>query len=174
MKDGTYENYPLWMVAFTLLVQLAIYALGAYIVLQFGLIFLAIYIACILALEYRVLRHSCVDCSYYGRTCCFGRGRLCTFIFKKGDPEKFPKKQIGWTDILPDFLIALVPLVLGIVLLLLRFDVVLLAIVVALAVLAFPGTGFIRSTWACRYCRQREMGCPAEQLFSRKREEEPR
>jgi len=170
MKTGTYENYPLRMVAPTLLVQLAVYILGAYIVLQIGPVFLVIYLACILVLEYRLLRHSCVDCSYYGKVCCFGRGRLCAFLFGKGDPKKFPEKKIGWTDILPDFLISIVPLLLGILLLVLRFDVLLLGAVVALALLAFPANGFIRGMWACRHCRQREAGCPAEKLFSRNRE----
>jgi hypothetical protein len=174
MKAGTHENFPRWMVAFTLLIQVAVYTLGAYIVLKFGLVFLVIYGACILALEYRLLRHSCVDCYYYGRMCCFGKGRLCALFFGKGDQNKFPGKKIGWRDIIPDFLISLVPLLLGIILLVLRFDAVLFAVVVTLAVLAFPGSGFIRGTWACRYCRQREMGCPAEQLFSRNRREDGR
>jgi hypothetical protein len=171
MEDGMYENFPPWMVASTLLVQLAVYALGAYILLQIGIVFLVIYVACILALEYRLLRHHCVDCYYYGRRCCFGKGRLSALLFRKGNPENFPGKKIGWTDILPDFLIALVPIVLGIILLVLRFDPFILAAVVLLAILAFPGSGFIRSRWSCRFCRQRERGCPAEQLFNRKKQE---
>lgn len=169
MKAGTCEQFPRWMVASTVLVQVSIYALGAYIVLQLGPVFLVIYGACILFLEYRLLRHHCVDCSYYGKLCCFGRGKLSALLFGKGDPEKFAGMQIGWRDILPDFLVSVVPLILGIVLVLLRFDAVLLGAILALALLAFPVTGFIRGTWACRYCRQRELGCPAERLFSRKK-----
>jgi len=171
MEDGTYDDFPRWMVASALLVQLAIYALGSYILLRIGIVFLVIYVACILALEYRLLRHHCVDCYYYGRRCCFGKGRLCALFFRKGNPEHFSGKEIGWTDILPDFLVALVPIVLGIILLVLSFDPFLLAAVVLLAILAFPGSGFIRSRWACRYCRQREKGCPAERLFDRKKGE---
>jgi hypothetical protein len=174
MEECRYENFPRWMVASTILVQLAVCVLGAYIVLQIGIVFLVIYVACILALEYRLLRYHCVDCYYYGKRCCFGKGRLSALFFGKGDPEKFLGKEIGWRDILPDFLISVVPLVLGIGLLLISFDPVLLAAVVALAILAFPGSGFIRGRWACRYCRQREPGCPAEQLFNRKRREEAR
>lgn len=171
MGDGTYENFPPWMVASTLLVQLAVYALGAYILLRIGMVFLVIYVACILALEYRLLRHHCVDCYYYGRSCCFGKGMLCALFFRKGTPGNFSGKEIGWTGILPDFLVALVPILLGIVLLVLRFDSFLLGAVVLLAILAFPGTGLIRSRWSCRFCRQRERGCPAEQLFNRKKGE---
>lgn len=172
MANGTYENFPPWMVASTLLVQLAVYALGGFIILRLGAVFLAIYLAFILVLEYRLVRHHCVDCYYYGRTCCFGRGRLCAALFRKGDPEAFMKREIRWTDILPDFLVSLVPLVLGVILLVFRFDAILLAVMVALAVLAFPAQGFIRGAWSCRFCRQRELGCPAEKLFARKSREE--
>ena len=167
MQDGPRENFPLRMVVPTLLAQLAVYVLGGFVILRFGPVFLAIYIACILGLEYRLLRHSCVDCYYYGRTCCFGRGRLCALILGKGDPKRFPERKIGWVRILPDFLISIVPLLAGIILLALRFDILLFAVVAALAILAFPANGFIRGAWACRYCRQREAGCPAEHLFSR-------
>jgi hypothetical protein len=172
MEDGTCEQYPRWMVASTLLAQLAVYALGTFIVLRFGLAFAVIYLACILALEYRLVRYHCVDCYYYGKTCCFGRGRLCALLFGKGDPACFTARQVGWKDILPDFLVALVPLVLGIIILVQGFDLLILAAMVALSILAFPGSGFIRSRWACRFCRQREEGCPAEGLFSRKKGKE--
>lgn len=171
---GGLENFPRWMVATTLLVSLAVYLLGAFILLQIGAIFVVIYAACILALEYRLLRHSCVNCYYYDRLCCFGKGKLAAVFFRKGDPGTFCKREIRWTDILPDFLIPLVPLLLGISLLVIRFDTLLLAAVVALAVLAFPAQGFIRGTWSCRFCRQRQLGCPAERLFARKGREESR
>jgi hypothetical protein len=168
MADPKFENFPLRMVAPAALAQLAIYVLGCFIVLRLGPDVLAAYIVYILILEYRVLRHSCVNCFYYGKVCCFGRGVLCALLFRKGERERFLQRKIGWADILPEFLVSLIPLLAGIILLVLGFDALLLAGVVALAILAFPVTGFIRGRWACRYCRQREAGCPAEQLFSRK------
>jgi F0F1-type ATP synthase membrane subunit c/vacuolar-type H+-ATPase subunit K len=30
------------------------------------------------------------------------------------------------------------------------------------------GNGYIRGNLTCKYCKQREIGCPAEQLFSKK------
>jgi hypothetical protein len=168
MEAGTYEDFPRWMVASTLFVQAAIYLLGAYIVLRVGTLLLVIYIASVLALEYRVLRHSCVNCFYHGRLCCFGRGKLCAAFFGKGDPEAFSRREIRWTDILPDFLVSLIPLLLGILLLVSRFDAILLGVILALGILAFPVQGLIRGTWSCRFCRQREFGCPAEKLFAGK------
>ena len=168
---GTCEQFPRWMVAVTVLIQLAIYLLGAYILLQVSAALVVIYAACILALEYRVLRHSCVNCYYFGRLCCFGRGRLAAVFLGKGDPEAFVKKEIRSVDIIPDFLVSLVPLILGILLLILSFDPVLLVAVVSLAVLAFPVQGLIRGNWSCRFCRQRELGCPAERLFAKKGDE---
>jgi hypothetical protein len=34
--------------------------------------------------------------------------------------------------------------------------------------LACVGNGFIRVSLACKFCRQRELGFPAEQLFDKK------
>ena len=44
-----------------------------------------------------------------------------------------------------------------------------LVLVAVLLILGFPGTAFVRGQLACRFCRQRELGCPAEQLFDRGR-----
>lgn len=173
MAAGALENFPRWMVASTLLVQLAVYALGGFIILRLGAVFLAIYLAFILILEYRLVRHHCVNCYYYDRLCCFGRGKICAVFFGKGDPKKFPERKIGWADILPDFLVSLIPLLIGIILLILRFDIILLTVMIALAVLAFPVQGFIRGRWSCRFCRQRELGCPAERLFGAPKERAP-
>jgi len=37
-----------------------------------------------------------------------------------------------------------------------------------LLVLSFGGNAFIRGSFACNYCKQKEIGCPAEKLFSKK------
>lgn len=37
-----------------------------------------------------------------------------------------------------------------------------------LMVLSTTGNAFIRGTFACQYCKQRDLGCPAEQLFNKK------
>jgi hypothetical protein len=42
-----------------------------------------------------------------------------------------------------------------------------LVLVVALIFLGFAGNAYVRSRLACRYCTQREIGCPAQKLFER-------
>jgi len=37
-----------------------------------------------------------------------------------------------------------------------------------LIVLSTTGNAFIRGTFTCKYCKQRDLGCPAEQLFNKK------
>ena len=176
METGTYEQFPGWMVATTALVSLATYLLGALILLRLGVVLVLIYACCILAMEYRVLSRSCVGCYYYDRFCCFGRGKLAALLVRKGNPEAFCRKEVRWTDILPSFLVSLVPIALGLLLpLFTGFDAILLGEIAALVLLAFPVQGFIRGRWSCRFCRQRELGCPAERLFAaRSRGKAPR
>jgi hypothetical protein len=161
----TYENFPIWIVILTNLVSLTIYAIGAYILYGFGPLYMGAYLLYCIWVESRILTKSCTDCYYYGKLCAFGKGKLCSWLLKKGSPQEFTDKKITWYDILPDFLVSLIPLIAGIVLLILRFSWLLLSLLIILFLLSFIGTGLIRGCLACRYCKQREIGCPAEQLF---------
>jgi len=118
-------------------------------------------------LEIQVLRKSCVNCYYYGKACAFGRGKLVCLFSKKGDSQEFSKRQVTWKDILPDILVSIIPIVAGVVLLIIDFNWVLLSSVLLLLLFTSAGNGIIRGSLACRYCRQREIGCPAEHLFKR-------
>lgn len=68
---------------------------------------------------------------------------------------------------MPDFLVSLIPLGVGITMLIRSFSWPVLLLIVTLAFLGSVGTGLVRSRLACNYCKQRELGCPAEQLFDK-------
>ena len=162
-----YEEYPWWIILLSNLVSLAIIAIGAFLIYQLGLAWMIVYLLFILALEVRLLRGSCVHCYYHGKTCAFGRGRVSGLFFEKGDPDKFSEKDVGWKDMIPDIMVALIPLVIGIILLIRDFSWLILAMLVLLLLLASSGNAWIRGSLACKYCKQREIGCPAEQLFAK-------
>jgi hypothetical protein len=169
MKDKCYENYPAASVAVANIFQFTIYIIGAVIIANLGLLWLGLYILYILFMEVRLLKKGCVNCYYYGKYCAFGKGKLCSLFFKKGDPKKFPRPEMTWKDIVPDFLVSLIPMVIGIVLMIIKFDWALLVMVVLLSLLISVGNGFVRGTLACKHCKQRELGCPAERLFNKKK-----
>ena len=168
-KEQGYENYPFWIVFLSNLVSIAIYFIGAFIIYQLGLIWLILYLIFIGILELRLLKGHCTNCYYYGKTCAFGKGRISRIFFKKGDLNKFCKKQITWKDIVPDFMVSLVPAIIWVILLIKKFNWILLLLVFILFILTFVGNGIMRSQLACKYCKQREIGCPAEQLFNKKK-----
>ena len=149
------------------LLSISMYLIGAAILYQIGLIWLVLYVLFILLLELRLVKGHCVDCWYYGRTCAFGKGRLSCMFFPKGTPEQFKKQTITWKDIVPDFLVFIIPLLVGIALLIHDFSWILLVLIIILFFLGFMGNAVVRSQLACRYCRQREIGCPAQRLFER-------
>lgn len=160
-----YENYPWWITTISNIFQLSIYGIGAYIIYRTGLIPLFVYIGFILLLEYRLLKKSCIHCYYYGKNCFSGKGKIASLIFKKGEPATFINKPIRFLDILPDFLVSLVPIATGIVLIIFQFEWHLITLIAILVLLTFSGNALIRSSLACKYCKQRLIGCPAEQLF---------
>jgi hypothetical protein len=88
---------------------------------------------------------------------------------KKGKTSKFIDKKISWYDLLPDFLVGIIPLVGGIILLYNDFSYILLGLIVLLLVIFFGGAGFIRGSFACRYCKQKELGCPAQEIFNKEK-----
>lgn len=162
-----YDNYPLKVVCFSNIVTFCIYLAGIIILANVGISVALLYLLYILILEFRLIRFHCVNCYYWGKTCAFGKGRISALFFKKGNPEKFCMKSFGWKDMIPDLLVSLIPFFAGIYLLFIRFNLIVLLSLIVLVFLSTKGNAFIRQTYACKYCKQRELGCPAEKLFSK-------
>lgn len=168
MKNKYYNSYPLPLVMTANLLSLLIYLFGLYIISFLGKSALTLFAFYILWLEYRVLSYSCRNCCYYGKLCAFGKGKLCALFFKKGNPKIFAQRTATWKDILPDFLVFLIPFTIGNLVLLKNFNLHLSLSLLALFLLSFFGTPLIRGKLSCKYCKQRERGCPAEKLFRKK------
>lgn len=165
----TYKNYPCSTIIVSNVVATGIYFIGLYIIYQIGVIWLLFYLFFMLGLETRLMKKGCVDCYYYGKLCAFGRGKLSSIFFKKGNSKRFAKHKFTLKDILPDFLVSIIPLVLGTALLIIRFNWLILVLITTLVLLTSLGNGFVRGSLACKFCKQREIGCPAEQLFNKNR-----
>jgi hypothetical protein len=161
-----YESYPVGTVVLSNLVSFGIYGLGFLIIFRLGLAFSLLYLLFILALEYRLLRYHCTNCYYWDKTCGFGKGKVSSLFFKKGDNSKFSEKDMTWRDMIPDILVSLIPMVIGIILLISKFDLILLSALIVLVLLTTTGNGFIRGTLTCNYCKQCELGCAAQKLFN--------
>ena len=140
--------------------------------LNLGVLFAAGFVGYILLIELRLLAKSCKNCYYYGRFCAFGKGKCSALFFKKGNPEEFLKTEITVKDIIPDFLTFIFPLIAGIFILITNFSWLIVVLLVILVVLGFGGNAVVRGSFACKYCKQREIGCPAERLFNQKKSEE--
>jgi hypothetical protein len=168
-KPQYYENYPFWIVLFSNLISIVTYIIGAFIIYQINVLSLVLYLLFIGTLEFLLIQGHCVNCYYYGKTCAFGKGRISSIFFRKGDASKFCKMQMTWKDMIPDLMVSLMPFIVGIILLIKNFTWVMLILVIVLFLLASISNGFVRGQLACKYCKQRELGCPAEKLFDKKK-----
>lgn len=166
-EKQSYENFPFWIPLLSGALSLTIYGLGLYIFYHLGILFAVLYLCYCLWLESQILRGSCKHCYYFGKTCGLGRGKICALIFKKGDPKKFIEREISWKDLIPDFLILIFPLVGGVIVLIKDFSWLILSMMVILVILSMAGNALIRGSLACKYCKQKELGCPAERLFNK-------
>jgi hypothetical protein len=162
-----YENYPTGIVFLSNFVSITIYGIGFFVILRLGLVFALLYLLYIMILEYRLIKYHCTSCYYWGKTCGFGKGRISSSFFKKGEVSWFCSKKMTWKDMIPDILVSLIPLVTGVVLLILEFDFLLLAALLLLFILSTMVTGFIRGKMTCLFCKQRDLGCPADSLFKK-------
>ena len=163
-----FENYPFWFILVSNAISIFAYLLGLYVILFFGVVWASLYLIYFLVLEFRLLNSSCTSCYYYGKLCAFGKGKLCSLFFRK-KARKFTDRKITWFDVLPDFLVTLIPVFAGIFLLLGSFDLSVLAAIIMLFAITFVGNAFVRGSLACKFCKQRELGCPAAELFSKKK-----
>lgn len=163
----SYENYPVRTVILSNLVSLAIYVLGFVIIFRLGLVFSLLFLLYILFFEYRLIKKRCTNCFYWGKICGFGKSKISSWFFKKGDISKFCIKNLTWKDLIPDILISIIPLVIGITLLILKFDLILLVELLVLITCITMGNGYIRGKLTCKYCKQKELGCPAANLLNK-------
>ncbi|HIH01781.1 TPA: hypothetical protein HA259_06895 [Thermoplasmata archaeon] len=162
-----FDRYPVRTVLLSNLSVVAVWAIGAYLLwVALGVIGAVAFIIYCAVLEVNLLKKSCVNCYYYGRTCFSGRGRVCARLFKSGDPARFTAREISWKDIVPDLAVSFVPLICGIGLIVVDFSWLIVVLVLALLALSTAGNALIRGRLACKHCRQRLLGCPAEKLFS--------
>lgn len=153
------------MVAVSVLVTISIYALGALILAGLGTSVAAAYLVYCAFFELRVMKHSCVNCFYYGKVCALGRGKISAWLFPQGDPGRFAGMTMTWRTLIPDLLIMLLPLLGGVIVLVRNFSWMAVIGMVLFVMLSLGGIAYVRTRIACRYCRQRETGCPAETFF---------
>lgn len=165
----SYENFPLKIVSLALFVSFISYIIGAFILLGFGIIFSILYLVYCFGSELLVVFRGCRNCYYYGKICGLGKGRIAPLFCKKGDPKKFNERNIKWYTLIPDFLVVIIPIFGAIILLLTSFSWMVLGLLVILAILFFGGTATIRGSFACKYCKQKELGCPADKMFNKEK-----
>ena len=161
------DKYPFSTIFISNFVSLAIYGIGAYIMFRVSTVSLAIYLVFIVVLEILLYIKSCKDCFYYGKLCAFGKGKIACLIIKKGNPVDFSNRPVSWRSVAPDLLVTLIPMITAVVLMIVDFHWMQPVLLVLLILLTSAGNSYVRGYRSCKYCKQRELGCPAEKLFSK-------
>jgi hypothetical protein len=168
-KPKIYESYPLWMVFIITILQLLVYLAGAYIMFVLSWITGVLYIIYLIIIEVNNFREGCINCCYYGKVCAFGKGVIAAMIFKKGDPKKFLNRELTFKDFIPQVLVVLIPLVVGILLLISRgFNILILIALIYPVFSWFALNPIIYGKLACPHCKQGSICCPALKFFSKK------
>lgn len=162
-----YDNYPLWIIVITNMHSMFIYGIGTYIISRISWLVAMLYIAYLFVLEFRLLKRHCTNCYYYNKRCAFGKGRLSALLFARGVRSDFCKDTFSWKQMIPDLMVPVIPLTAGIVMLILKPDTFLIVSLLLLLVLSTTGSGIVRKELSCKYCHQKDLGCPAWELFNK-------
>jgi hypothetical protein len=168
MKQTTYDSFPWLLVVICNGVGISIWVAGAYLTYALTPSLAVGYAIYCIWIEWRILSASCRRCYYYGKRCGFGKGLVCSRVLPRLPVEEFADRQVTWRDIAPDFLVSLIPLGAGVILLVRGFSWFVVSLMILIILLSSVGSGLVRGRIACKYCKQREIGCPAEKLFGRK------
>ena len=113
-NQKTYNSYPLRTVIFANILTLAVYSTGAHTMFTPDLIAGISYVVYLVLLERHFFKEGCIHCGYYGKSCAFGKGIIAALFFKRGDPKKFCERELGFKNFIPQALVTLVPLIVGV------------------------------------------------------------
>lgn len=139
-------------------VWICVYALGSVIFWYLHPLASVAYLAYSLSCMYLLLPCLvCTSCSYYGRTCHSGQGRIASLIFSPRDNSEFPKRFRHMRLAAPVFL---APLLAGLVLLPFRFSPTLAVSTLGFGIIALGCTRLVTKRLGCRHCQQQRV-CPA-------------
>lgn len=168
-KNKIYDKYPVWIVVLTNILFLLVYLSGLYIMFALHLITGILYLIFLVFMEFSVYREGCRYCCYYGGGCAFGKGKIASWFYKKGNPKKFCERELSWKDFIPQILVSLIPVVVGIALLISRgFNLIILIAIIYPIFSWFFLNQIIYGKLACPHCKQGSKCCPALKFFMSK------
>ncbi|MBC8496821.1 MAG: hypothetical protein ISS57_10370 [Anaerolineales bacterium] len=155
-----YREFPLSTVVYNAVTLGGALLVGVIVAAQYGL-WAAIGFLSLLALTVAgLLAAVCARCSYYGRRCALGLGKVTALAFKKGREDEFFRTAGQIVILLLLALLLLLPIAASVALLAAEFSTWRLALLVALVGLLLAGA-LPHPRLVCRHCCQREQGvCP--------------
>ncbi|MCP3683475.1 MAG: hypothetical protein GY861_12380 [bacterium] len=169
-KPQIFESYPIWMVIVINILTLSVFVAGAFIMFTLSPITGTLYLAYLIILEAHNFKEGCVNCCYYGKLCAFGKGKIAKIFLRKGDPKKFKERELTWKDFVPQVLVILIPLIVGIALLISRgFNIIILIALLYPVLSWFAMNPIIYGKLACPHCKQGSICCPALKFFAKKK-----
>lgn len=167
-KKSLFENYPWQTIVLSILHQLAIYVIAGIIIFDFNLAWFFLYLFYVIVLEITFYPRACVYCYYYGKWCFMGKGKVAALLFEKQNPQKFCERQANFKNMLPELLVVIVPIILGIILLIQSFSWFILVLIILDIFLMTWGNSYVRGKLACPHCKQGKICCPANKMFQKK------
>ncbi len=155
-----FDNYPWTTPLLENLVWLAVYALGVFILSLLSPWAAGAYLGYSLICMYLVIpRFICTHCTYYGKICHSGQGKLAALLFSRRETDRFGDYFKYMRFAAPVFL---APIVGGVAQLILHFSWERVGLTIAFGTLALGCTRLVTLKLGCQHCSQKSV-CPTWQ-----------
>ena len=159
----TYDYYPWTTPLLENTIWLGVFVLGSIIFLLFNVWSAMIYLGYSLLCMYVFIpKLVCTSCSYYGKTCHSGQGRLAALLFSKGDTTLFNSHFKYMRLAAPVFL---APIIAGAILFFFDVSWKHVTLTIGFGVLALWCTRMLTKRLGCPHCNQ-NLGCPGCQKIT--------
>lgn len=157
-QNTIFEKYPLTTPIVENFIWFEVYLLGFVIILLFNFWVAHIYLVYSLATMYLIIpRFVCTSCSYYGKICHSGQGKISGLLFSKRDTNLFRSNFKYMRFAAPVFLL---PLIIGVILIFFQYSFALALLVFAFGFTALVCTRIVTYKLGCSHCNQKSV-CPA-------------
>jgi len=152
-----FENYPWTTPLLENFVWFEVFLLGFVIILLFNIWAAHIYLVYSFVSMYLIIpRYVCTSCSYYGKTCHSGQGRISGLLFSKRDTNLFSSNFKYMRFAGPVFLL---PLIIGVILIFFHYSFALALLTFAFGMTALCCTRIVTYKLGCPHCNQKSI-CP--------------
>ncbi|MFX0099794.1 MAG: hypothetical protein ACFFCS_09435 [Candidatus Hodarchaeota archaeon] len=154
------ESFPVLTIVIGNIITISSVVLGTAVIYFLDFVFSMVYVGLYVLLIILSVRFRCSYCYYCGKRCPSGMGKLVKRKYQSVYNKEFNNSiNYGIVGIF-SFAMIMLPIVVGIISLIVSYELIRIAILIFYGIVAFVPNMFLKGD-RCKKCKQGVLGCPA-------------